>query len=171
MVHLDMDNQEHKAYVSVGSNLGDREANIARAIEMIEATDGCTVTGRSPLITYPPEGGPPGCPDYLNGAIALTTTLDPFALRRQLQSIESRMGRPEPSLRGYNDNRAIDLDLVLYDQALIVTPDLVLPHPRMHKRRFVLEPLAAVAPDAFHPVLGRTAADLLKQLKAQAKGP
>jgi 2-amino-4-hydroxy-6-hydroxymethyldihydropteridine diphosphokinase len=166
-----MGNQEHIAYISLGSNLGDREANIVRAIEMLGATDGCTVTASSPRIAYPAEGGPPGAPDYLNGIVVLTTGLDPFALRRQLQSIESRMGRPEPSHRGYYDNRAIDLDLVLYDQALIVTPDLVLPHPRMHKRRFVLEPLAAVAPDAFHPVLGRTAAELLKQLKAEAKAP
>ncbi len=166
-----MGNEQHIAYVSLGSNLGDREANIARAIEMLGSTDGCTVTARSPLITYPAEGGPPGAPDYLNGVVVLTTTLDPFALRRQLQSIEARMGRPEPSLRGYNANRAIDLDLVLYDQALIVAPDLVLPHPRMHKRRFVLEPLAAVAPDAPHPVLGHTAAELLKQLQAEAKGP
>jgi 2-amino-4-hydroxy-6-hydroxymethyldihydropteridine diphosphokinase len=171
MDRLAMGNEQHTAYIALGSNLGDREANLARAIEMLAATDGCTVTARSPFMSYRAEGGPPGSPDYLNGVVAVVTTLEPLALRRQLQAIEAQMGRPAPQVRRFNDDRAIDLDLLLYDQALIVTHDLVVPHPRMHTRRFVLEPLAALAPDAPHPVFGRTAGELLERLRAEAKGP
>jgi len=159
----------HTAYVALGSNLGDRNQNLTRAVEFLSAVDDCTVTARSQPQVYPAQGGRPGQPDYLNAVIGLTTRLDPFALQAALQSIEERMGRPGAHNRLANQDRVIDLDLLLYDQVVIVTPQLVVPHPRMHRRIFVLEPLCEVAPAVPHPALGLTAEQLLERLRAGPK--
>jgi 2-amino-4-hydroxy-6-hydroxymethyldihydropteridine diphosphokinase len=158
-----MDGQ-HLAYIALGSNLADREGNLARAVEMLAAIEGGGVMACSRFLSYPAEGSPPGSPDYLNGAVALAATLNPFALWRQMVEIETRMGRPGPKDRPPNVPRVIDMDLLLYDQVVIATAQLVVPHPRMHTRRFVLEPLAQITPDAVHPVFGRTAKEMLERL-------
>lgn len=157
-------NSQHLAYVALGSNLGQREQNLTQAIELLSAVDSCTVTASSSFVPYAAQETRPGSPDFLNAVVALATGLDPFALQASLQQIEGEMGRPDIEGRQLHEDRIIDLDLLLYDQAVIATPALVLPHPRMHRRQFVLEPLCQIAPNVLHPALGLTANQLLARL-------
>ncbi len=113
-------------------------------------------------------GGPPQGP-YLNTAAELQTTLTPRELLTTLQGIERRLGRT-PSPQRWTP-RPIDLDILLYDDQIVAEPDLVIPHPRMHERRFVLEPLGQLAPDFAHPILGRTIAALLEDMSVPSTVP
>lgn len=156
---------QHIAYIALGSNLGNRQENLERAVEALSRREDSAVAARSDARLYPAQNGRPGQPDYLNGVLALATDLGPFALQDELQKLEAAMGRPGVEARRRHDDRVIDLDLLLYDQAVIVAPGLIVPHPRMHRRRFVLEPLCQIAPDALHPALGLTARQLLDRLQ------
>jgi 2-amino-4-hydroxy-6-hydroxymethyldihydropteridine diphosphokinase len=143
-------------FLGLGSNLGDREAAIAGALERLDAR-GFRATLRSSLWLTEPVGGPPqGL--FLNAVAGGETELSPEALLEACLATEREMGR----VRGErNGPRAIDVDVLLYGGERRDGPGLVLPHPRMHERRFVLAPLAEVAPGLVHPVLGLTAAELL----------
>ena len=150
-----------RAYVGIGSNLGDRRKQMCEAIDLLRGHGGIEVLAVSSLIETEPVGGPRGQPAFLNGALELETDLDPLALLDMLLSVEDRLGR-ERSVR--SGPRTIDLDLLLYDLRVIARDRLEVPHPKMRERRFVLEPLAEIAPDAVDPATGLTANELLNRL-------
>jgi 2-amino-4-hydroxy-6-hydroxymethyldihydropteridine diphosphokinase len=127
------------AYVALGSNLGDREAHLARAVAALRATPGIEVEALSSIRETAPVGGPPQGA-YLNAVVELRTELAARALLERLLEIEAEAGRVRGPQR--NAPRALDLDLLLYGDEEIDEPDLVVPHPRMQQREFVLEPLA-----------------------------
>ena len=150
-----------RAFIGLGSNLGDRLDIISRAIKALGAVSGARVVQVSTVIETEPCGGPPQGP-FLNAAIELETGLSPTALLRVLQQIEVTLGRLRTDERW--TPRTIDLDLLLYDDRIIRTADLEVPHPRLHERRFVLEPLVQLSPELRHPVLQKSVAACLAGL-------
>lgn len=156
------------AYLAVGANLGDRAANIAAAVEALRRTPGVAVTKQSTLVENPAVGGPADSPAFLNGVVEIETTLAPHALLDALLDIERALGRHR---REKWEPRTIDLDVVLFGEQLIDAPRLKVPHPLMHRRRFVLGPLAELAPDAKHPIFGRTIREMLAALDGQTLRP
>jgi 2-amino-4-hydroxy-6-hydroxymethyldihydropteridine diphosphokinase len=145
------------ACIGLGSNQGDRRDSLRRAVEMLAAVPGVEVVRQSSLYETAPVGGPPGQGPYLNAAVIIRTTLPPRDLLAVLLDVEARLGR----VRTVRDGpRTIDLDLLLYGDFVLDTPELVVPHPRLHERLFVLEPLAEVAPGGVHPRLQQSVAQL-----------
>ena len=145
------------AYIALGANLGDRRGNIDRALALLRATPGVAVMKISSLLENAAIGGPPDSPPFLNAVAEIETTLAPRALLARLLEIEQQLGRQR---RQKWDPRLIDLDLILYGDQVLNEPDLRVPHPLMHTRRFVLDPLKEIAPDAMHPLLEQRIADL-----------
>lgn len=143
-------------YLSLGSNLGDRSGNLRRAIAALPGK-GVQVNRVSSFYETEPVDYREQ-PWFVNCAVEAETELEPPALMRALREIETEMGSRKEFPSG---PRLMDLDILLYGQEVIETPGLKVPHPRMHLRRFVLAPLAEIAPEAVHPALGRSAADLL----------
>jgi 2-amino-4-hydroxy-6-hydroxymethyldihydropteridine diphosphokinase len=150
--------------IAFGSNLGDRRDTLEAAIASLADAPGVSVQKVSSFHETEPVGGPAGQGLFLNAAAVLETTLDPFGLLRVLREIEERFGRTRTVHWGA---RTLDLDLLLFDDRIIDTPELTIPHPRLTERRFVLEPLAEVAPDAVDPVTKRTIVDLLANVVAR----
>lgn len=153
-----------RAHVALGANLGDRAGAIARAVEALRATPGVRVVAVSRLWETAPFGPPQ--PAYLNAALALDTELDALALLARLHAIEAEAGRTRGEER--NQPRTLDLDLLLFGGLVIEARELIVPHPRMHERAFVLEPLAEIAPEALHPRLGETIAVLAARVRDAA---
>jgi 2-amino-4-hydroxy-6-hydroxymethyldihydropteridine diphosphokinase len=145
--------------IALGSNLGDRARALDRAVAGLRAH--LSDIRLSRYRETAPVGVPDGQPQYLNAALIGRATLPPTPLLRVLQSIEDQAGRVRPYA---NAPRTLDLDLVLYDDLVVDRPGLQLPHPRFRERRFVLEPLAEVAPGLRDPVTGLTVAELLLRL-------
>jgi 2-amino-4-hydroxy-6-hydroxymethyldihydropteridine diphosphokinase len=148
------------AYIGIGSNIGDKISNCRCAVEEMGQLSGCEVTACSSLFKTEPEGVTQQ-DWFMNCVSQLTTTLSPFQLIQALLSIEHAMGRRR---RRRWETRIIDLDILLFGQEVIRSRDLVIPHPLMHKRRFVLKPLAQLAPELIHPVLNTTIVHLLHGL-------
>ena len=142
-----------RAYVGVGSNLGDREATIDTATALLGSRPDVEVLGVSTLRETDPWG-PVEQPRFLNGAIAVETSLEPRALLGVLLDVERRLGRVRAERFG---PRTIDLDLLLYDDVVVDEPGLTLPHPRLHERAFALEPLAELDPELVVPGRGPVA--------------
>ncbi|HET7572365.1 MAG TPA: 2-amino-4-hydroxy-6-hydroxymethyldihydropteridine diphosphokinase [Gaiellaceae bacterium] len=142
-----------RAYVALGANLGERERTLREAVAALAAEPGIEVLSVSTLRETAPVGVA-GQPDFLNGAVALETTLPARALLELLLAVERRFGRVRDPEEPHGP-RTLDLDLLLYGDARIDEPGLRVPHPRLHERRFVLEPLAELAPGLVVPGRGR----------------
>lgn len=149
-------------YIGLGSNLGDREANLLAALKAMSRIDAVALTGCSSLFDSAPVG--PAQSRFLNAVVALECDLPPARLLCILKHIEKDLGRKRTERWG---PRPIDLDILLWGNRVVAEPSLQIPHLEMHKRRFVLEPLAELAPDATHPLLGTSASELLSKLPKQ----
>jgi 2-amino-4-hydroxy-6-hydroxymethyldihydropteridine diphosphokinase len=145
-------------YLSLGSNVGDREAQLQDALAKLAAV-GSVVATSSFYETEPVEFTRQ--PWFLNCAIALETNKTPEQLMAAILRIEEEMGRRRVQKKG---PRAIDIDILLFDNTIVDSKELTIPHPAMHQRRFVLEPLAEIAPELLHPVLKKTIGELLDSL-------
>lgn len=142
-----------RAYVALGANLGDRERTLGDAVVALAAEPGIEVVAVSTFRETEPVGVGPQ-PRYLNGAVALETELPPGDLLGRLLAVERRFGRVRDPAAPHGP-RTLDLDLLLLGDAVVDEPGLTLPHPRLHERRFVLEPLAELAPGLEIPGRGR----------------
>lgn len=150
-----------RAYIGVGSNLGDRTLRCQEAIRAISKIAGVTAIDASSFYETTPV--PPASGGwFINGVVSVQTQLTPEALLFELRRIEQSMGRAAERARGAD--RSIDLDLLLVGSQVVEQPDLVLPHPRLHQRRFVLVPLCELDPNLRHPVFGVTMQELLHRL-------
>jgi len=151
------------AYLGLGSNLGDRRGTLERVLRRIRAQPHCRLLRASSWYETDPVDCPPDSPAYLNGVVKVQTDLPPDRVLSILLAIEEQFGRIRSER---NAPRTIDLDLLLYDDLIRTSPDPIVPHPRMHERRFVLEPLSEIAPDVVHPTLQLPIHQLLANLPA-----
>jgi 2-amino-4-hydroxy-6-hydroxymethyldihydropteridine diphosphokinase len=147
-------------FIGIGSNLGDRQKNCLRAVELMDRMADCRITGYSDWYLTKPVGVE-GQEWYVNGVVSLTTDISPKDLLKRLLKIEANMGRVRNERWG---PRSIDLDILMFGQEIIQESNLKIPHPRMHLRRFVLEPMTQLAPDLVHPELGLSMKVLLENL-------
>jgi len=157
----------HTAFVGVGSNLGQKQDNCLQGIAAL------TSNGHSRLLNQsrPYRTEPVDYPDqdwFVNCVVQVETCLDPFELLAVLQDIQKQAGRVQDAIRF--GPRILDMDIIFYDAAVIDHPDLTLPHPRMHLRRFVLKPLCDMDPALRHPILDQTVRQLLDNLDDAGQG-
>ena len=148
------------SYIGIGSNMGDPRRNCLDSIAKIDKLDDCEVTSVSSLYLTEPIGVT-GQEWYINGAVSVSTGLSPFEMIERLFEIEGRMGRVREKRWG---PRIIDLDILLFGQDIINRDTLKVPHPMMHMRRFVMAPMAEIAPDLIHPILGKSMVELLRAI-------
>lgn len=154
-----------KAYLSLGSNIGSRHRLIQTAIRLIGER-----VGRCEALSSLHETRPVGFSSdnmFLNAVVVIETTLSPTEVLNKTQQIEAELGRTHKSVAGTYSDRPMDIDILFMGDTVINTPDLQIPHPRLHERRFVLAPLVEVASEVVHPVSGLTAGDMLSQLNHQ----
>ncbi len=148
-----------RVYVGVGSNLGDRAGFLEKAKSLVNQLPGTRVLRSSSIYETDPVGGPPQG-KYLNAVWEIETSLSPHEIKEKLREIEAKLGRK----RSFeNAPREMDLDILFYGCQIIDEEGLRIPHPRLHERLFVLEPLAELAPDLQHPILKRKVEELLEQ--------
>lgn len=143
-------------YIGIGSNIGHKIDNCRKAISLMGQLEGCFVRLQSPFYRTEPVGVE-GQDTFVNGVVCVDTDLSAASLLKQLLKIETDMGRVR--LKKW-DARVIDLDILLFGSSIINKPDLIVPHPLMHLRRFVLTPLLQIAPDLVHPILGKSIREL-----------
>ena len=148
-------------FIGIGSNKGNREEYIKRALNHLDNDTDIKILKKSTIIETEPEGKPEQ-DKYLNLVIEIETFLDPYTLFKRLKNIERFLGRKEVHEKW--GTREIDLDILLFDDLIIKGKNLKIPHPEMHKRDFVIQPLCEIAPDAIHPGLNKRAKELLEDL-------
>ena len=146
--------------ILIGSNQGQRELIISQSIKMLAERCGEVLLVSSLYETEP--WGFIAEQNFLNQVVALDTEMNPYDLLRELMMIEKELGRKRHDVEGY-ESRPIDLDILYYDDIIINDEDLILPHPRLHKRRFALMPLCDIAADFIHPVFKRSNRELLNE--------
>jgi 2-amino-4-hydroxy-6-hydroxymethyldihydropteridine diphosphokinase len=159
----------NRAFIGIGSNLGDRAANYREALVRITALPESRIVRQSSIYETEPVGEIKGA--FLNGAIEVETELGAEALMRRLLAMERAMGRKRApasrkSVKPAARPRTIDLDLLFFNNEVLETPTLTVPHPRLHERRFVLVPMVELAPALIHPKSNKTISDLLVNIKA-----
>ncbi|HVC44185.1 MAG TPA: 2-amino-4-hydroxy-6-hydroxymethyldihydropteridine diphosphokinase [Candidatus Binataceae bacterium] len=159
----------HRVFIGIGTNLGDRAVNYREAIVRVASLPGTRIVRQSSIYETEPVGEIKG--PFLNGVVEIETELPADTLMRRLLSIERTMGRKRapgrrPTAHPAHQPRAIDLDMLFFNHETVATRALTLPHPRLHERRFVLAPMAELAPTLIHPKLNVTISDLLASLKS-----
>jgi 2-amino-4-hydroxy-6-hydroxymethyldihydropteridine diphosphokinase len=159
--------KETLAYIALGSNLGDARKNVMQAIERLQNFSERPLQ-KSSLWKTTPVDCPPGSADFVNAVVALVPRADetPESLLKKLQALENQFGRTPKKI--LNEPRPLDLDLIAFGNEQRTTPELTLPHPRAYQRRFILQPLAEIAPDFILPTQEKTVARLLNELPPDA---
>lgn len=152
----------HEVYLSLGANLGEKENNLHEAILMIQEQVGMIVSRSAFYVTSP--WGFETENTFLNAVVGVKTEWMPLELLAVTQRIERALGRTHKTVDGAYTDRLIDIDILSFDDLAMQTDVLVLPHPLLHLRRFVLEPLCEIAPDWIHPIMGKSASVLLSEL-------
>lgn len=148
-------------YLGLGSNLGDREENLEKAIDALDDFDEINVTNRSRVFETEPYGKTDQ-PEFMNMCVEIETRMSPLSLLETVLGIEHSLGRVREEVWG---PRIIDIDILLYEDLELELDDLSIPHKEMHKRSFVLEPLAEIAPHMKHPTLDKTVLELKEDLE------
>ena len=148
-------------YLSLGSNVGNREKHIKDAIAALAGLEHTSVLRHSRNFEPQALDAPEGTPDFLNAAVAIETTLPPADLLEETQAIEIKLGRTEKNTFA---PRTIDIDVLFYGDEVILDDRLTIPHPLLHERYFVLAPLSEIAPDLLHPIFGQPVSELLSNL-------
>lgn len=155
-------------YLGLGTNLGDKAANLHAAVHLISGKIGKSLSLSSFYATAP--WGFESENSFLNAAICVETSLSPLEVLHRTQEIERTLGRTHKSTGGIYHDRIIDIDLLLYNKEIIQTPELTIPHPLMLQRDFVMNPLVEIAPDVVHPVFGKKLSVLFfKEKKEDSK--
>lgn len=162
-VSVKISREWHTTYIALGSNIGDSETYLNEAVEKMGQIPTCTVEKVSSYLVTEPYGVTDQ-PDFLNACLKMRTLLYPEELLKELNRIEKEAGRERIIHWG---PRTLDLDILLYDDIVLEEDDLCIPHVEMHKRSFVLEPLAEIAPYKRHPVYGKTVREMLEEIQAQ----
>ena len=151
------------AYLSIGSNVGNKKANCEKILKLLVEDKSVSILKCSSFYLTAPVGGPPQ-EEYLNGVVKIQTSMPPARLLKLLKTFEKEMGRG-PTKK--NHPRIIDIDILIYDDMVIKTKDINVPHPRMHRRFFVLHGLNEIEPNLMHPTLDKTVVELYDKIKGR----
>lgn len=157
-------------YLGLGSNLGDRMANLMAARQGVAVFPQTSLLRNAPVYETRPVGGPAGQSPFFNSVSLVETTLTPFDLLAETQKLERRLGRRREAETVRWGPRVIDIDILLWDDVVMDYGDLVLPHPRLASRAFALLPLADLDPDLLHPMLDLTVRELLERIDLENEG-